>query len=1342
MPRDGYPVRVGRWRIPSRPRAILVEFSELYDRKDDVLAELWESYSVDSISGEWDYVEPVLFGHAAARVIEKWWSEVSGPAHRRTIAQFHEWMTGSGLLYLKSHVNAIGTIFTTHATMLGRALSAQGRTPDDGLGDDTPESLAEAQGVVAKHSLESKCAQAADVFTTVSEITAKEARLLHGREPQPVLPNGIDLSVIDELAPASERSAARQALEATATRFLGEPVGDAAFLCVSGRYEFHNKGIDLLLEALGRMNETDGKPVVLFALVPAGHSGPWVGPEERDSTAEGLEDVLDSTTHKLFALEDDPIAQGCARFGLRNAPGSRVRVLHVPIYLHEADGLWNRTYESVLSCMDLSCFPSYYEPWGYTPQESLAVGVPTITSDYAGFGRWAESEGLGREDGVTVLPRVHRDHEAILADLTGYLEQFLVERPAREAIFDTCRRTAARTAWSDLIANYDAAFEAAHGSVDKRVASGEALSPRSRPSVRLAPSREGRTPQLQPFDVAATLPTELQGLERLSRNFWWAWNPDAERLFAELSPESWEACGHNPVTLLCRVYPEDLERAAKDADYLARLERVLARLDAYMNERPATWTTPSSDGGEARVEATHPVAYFCAEFGLHESFPIYSGGLGILAGDHLKSASDIGLPLVAVGLFYRRGYMTQRMSIAGEQIADDATNDPSRLPVEPVLGDDGQPVRVRLAFPGRDLWVCAWKAQVGRVELFLLDTDVPENREEDRAITHHLYGGDSSDRLKQEIVLGRGGARLLRALSIVPGAFHINEGHAAFSTIERVRYLVLDHGLSFEEAREAVRATTAFTTHTPVPAGHDRFAEDLMRRYFSGTASRLGLSWERFYELGQLGEERGDFNMTHLALNLSTYSNGVSRLHGDASRELLSDVWPSLLTDEIPIDTITNGVHLGSWVAPEISELLVGTRTTDGAAFSKNAKSVDLARLWDAKQTTKGRLAKAVAANLKATFLARHDSPTLLEKLQLGIEENALWIGFARRFAPYKRAHLLFRDRERLRALLSNTERPVRIFVAGKAHPRDQLGQEILSDIFHASRSEDLAGRIFFVENYEMDLARLLVQGVDVWLNNPTRMMEASGTSGMKAAANGGLNLSIGDGWWPEAYDERNGWQIGIGREYEDQDLQDEQDSASLYRLLEEELVPAFFERDASGRPPEWLDRVQAALATIPAQFNTDRMVTEYASKAYGAAAAASKALQARDFALPRSWAREKARLRKSFRELSVVSVDVADMTGLVMGDTVHARVELDLAGLAPGEVVVEMVLGHRRGEGDLTNPRSIPLEPVPVGGGKPGAFFGEARIERSGQYAYGLRVRARSTRDAPDSLREFARWL
>ncbi len=1337
----GVPVRIGRWRTPGRPRCILVGFSGLYEQKNGILAGLWERHHVDSIAGDWDYVEPVLFSIAAAKVIERWWEEYLAPFHRRAIVQAHEWMTGASLLYLQERIPSIGTVFTTHATMLGRALASLGITPDpqaadNGLGGKTAEELARIHGVQAKHSLEGVCARKADVFTTVSAITAAEAELLHGRKVDPLLPNGIDLAVVDELA-AGDRGATRAELQRVAKAVLGEDVGDAAFLALSGRYEFHNKGIELLLDALARIAGADGRRVVAWLLVPSGNSGVRGELLERlaaggTGTAAG---PIGLCTHNLFDEERDPVHAHCKRLGIDNRAGSRVKVVQVPIYLRPDDGLFKREYEAVLAAMDLGVYPSYYEPWGYTPQEALAVGVPTITTDLAGFGRWALAAGLDQDDGITVVRRERVPYADVVAATAGAIERFLGARVDVAQQRERCRAAAGRTAWKDLFANYLDAYDKALAAVHQRSTAG--VMQFRLPRRALPSPGSGTTPRLQAFEASTTLPQALRGLERLARNFWWCWNGGVRGLFEELAPD-FAAAGENPVAFLQGISLDALDKKARDPDYLRRLQAVLKRFDAYMAAAPRALAL--HDGVDVpAISPQHPVAYFSAEFGVHHSLPIYSGGLGILAGDHLKSASDLGVPLVGVGLFYQFGYMSQQLASDGQQIAADKENRPAKLAVDVVRAADGRPLEVSLPLPGRELFLRAWRAMVGRVPLYLLDTNLPQNRAEDRLITRNLYGGDVEARIQQEIVLGRGGVRVLRALGLRPAVYHMNEGHAAFLTLERTSRLVRGEGLPFDAAREYVAATTLFTTHTPVPAGHDRFAEDLLRRYFGDAEEWVGLPWDRFFALGQASGGTVEFNMTYLAMNFAGYVNGVSKLHGLASQQLLHGFWPGLLESEVPVATITNGVHLATWTQPGVAKLLRGDDDAVRPADFARAPRIAGAELWRVRQGNKALMLDALRTSLTRCFHARGDSPVVLSAMLAGLDDKALWLGFARRFAPYKRAHLLFTERERLQRLLSNAERPVRVVVAGKAHPRDKLGQEVLKSIVQIARSPEFIGRVIFAEDYDIALAKALVQGVDVWVNTPTRMEEASGTSGMKAAANGVLNLSIADGWWPEAADGGNGWTIGGSQVYGSHELQNQADATALYRLLEEDVVPTFFARDGAGVPGAWTEMMTNCLATIPTQFNTDRMVEDYLQQAYRPLARQYFAQQAEKKAPARERAKEHQRVRHGFEKLKILSATTVEMQDFKVGQHLDVHLEVELGPLQPTDVVAELVL--TRGEGARAETIVVPLQHRGAKSGTVHTFEGGYRIELAGPYQHGMRVRVPTSGRHDAKVRGLVLW-
>jgi phosphorylase/glycogen(starch) synthase len=1304
----GLEVRVGRWTIPGHPRAVLVEFSRLYEIKDGILAGMWERHRVDSLRGGWDYAEPVLFGYAAGIAIELWADAFLTPRRREAAAIFHEWMTGSGLLYLRDRAPAVGTLFVTHATVLGRAIGSSGTTAVAAAGQRTPEEISREIGVPAKHSLEAATARIADVFATVSPITAEEAHTVLGRDADPILPNGLDLDVVDALRGEVPRDEVREALARVAEALLGEDPRASAFLCTSGRYEFVNKGLDVLLESLAELEREAGTGVVLFVLVPAGSAG-WRTEMRQRLTGKQPADgpLRGPVTHQLVDWDGDPVQRASAALGFDNAPGRRVRIVHVPIYLDGKDEFLPHSYEAVLAAMDLSCFPSFYEPWGYTPAESIAVGVPTVTTDYAGFGRWTADSGLGPDDGIFVLPRAGRAHADAVSGLAAWLGAFLRDRPDREALAAACRRTAERLSWDVLIEPYlEALRSAEERSAERRRERIVAPLWESRPLERGVVMK----PRIERFDVAAELPRELLPLRHLAQNLWWSWDPDAPALFADLSPDVWRETGHNPIALLRRARADDLAERADDPAYLARIDAVVQRFETYLL---APRKTPENG----------PIAYFCLEFGLHESLPIYSGGLGILAGDHMKAASDLGLPLVGVGLFYREGYLRQTLGPGGGQIDAPERNDPVDLPLRVVPGQDELPLEVGVRVPGGTVQLRAWELRVGRIPVYLLDADIPANREEHRRITRRLYPADRETRLLQEILLGKGGMRFLRAADQKPSVLHLNEGHAAFAPLERLSHLVRTPGLAFPEALEAVRASTAFTTHTPVPAGHDVFHEDLLRRHFSDTVDWIGASWESFLELGGAGGAR-EFNMTHLACNLAGSVNGVSRRHAEVTRELLHPLWPESLVSEVPVRPVTNGVHLASWTHPDLVRLLgVADRPITRKDFRSRAAELGDRDLWELRISANVRLRAEIRRRLVEPGhrgLGRGVLRRALDRLQ----RPALTIGFARRFAPYKRADLLFTDPERLDRLLSDDGRPGLVVIAGKAHPADGQGQDLLRRIVEISRSERFAGKVIFLEGYDLDLARELVQGVDVWLNTPTPPLEACGTSGMKAAANGVLNLSIADGWWAEVEHDHGGWTIRPRRLTGEEDLRDALDAEALLDLLEVEVFPLFYDRDPLGLPRRWLRRVREALEFLPPEFSAERMVDQYWREIYSPLVRRQSDVAMSDYQAARAAAEERRRRRAAFDGARVLAAGHTDLAELKLGDALRAWMEVRLDGLAPEDVRAELVYGGVASDADLAEPRVVALEREEGPTADAIRFEGVLSLDEVGTRGIGIRLR------------------
>lgn len=681
------------------------------------------------------------------------------------------------------------------------------------------------------------------------------------------------------------------------------------------------------------------------------------------------------------------------------------------------------------------------------------------------------------------------------------------------------------------------------------------------------------------------IPGELSRLPELAYNLWWTWSPEAQELFRRLDPGLWESTDHNPIRLLAQT--DRLRAAASDPGFAALYERVMRDFNAYLEggERPFR-----EDGSR------DPVAYFSMEFGLHESLPIYSGGLGVLAGDHLKSASDLGVPLVGVGVLYAQGYFRQRLNAEGRQEEAYESFEPELRPLRPVRNGAGEEIRVSVELPGRELRLKVWEVRVGRVRLLLLDADIPENREEDRRLTARLYGGGERVRLAQELILGVGGVRALRAAGLHPDVYHMNEGHAAFLGLERIRELVAG-GRSFEEARELVAESSVFTTHTPVPAGHDRFSPELFWEFMGGWPRALGTDREGLWNLGHREEEWGPtFNMTVLALRLSRARNAVSELHGEVTRGM----WGNLFSGNgSAITHITNGVHTWSWLAGELGELFdeyagpAWRERVEDPAVWEFVREIPAGELWRVHLKLKERMLRFVEERLRAQR-ERAGLPPLP-----AFDPEALTLGFARRFATYKRATLILSDTERLKRIVHGPGRPVQFVFAGKAHPADEPGKEFIRALYRASEEEGLAGRFVILEDYDMNIARHLVQGSDVWLNNPRRPLEASGTSGQKAALNGAPNFSVLDGWWREAYDGENGWAIGEERKYASPEEQDAADADSLYRTLEEEIVPLYYRREGSGVPEGWVAVMKRAVKTVAPAFSTQRMVREYAERLY-----------------------------------------------------------------------------------------------------------------------------------------------
>lgn len=835
---------------------------------------------------------------------------------------------------------------------------------------------------------------------------------------------------------------------------------------------------------------------------------------------------------------------------------------------------------------------------------------------------------------------------------------------------------------------------------------------------------EEPTGRVQTFQVFPDIPQPLEALSELSRNFWWIWQPDAVELFRRLDRDLWEAVQHNPVKLLGRIDQQKLAAAAADEGYLAHLARVHEAFGRHLSEKG--WYR-----GAHAAQGDLCVAYFSAEFGLHESLPIYAGGLGVLAGDHLKSASEIGLPLIGVGLLYRQGYFQQYLSADGWQQESYSELDFYNLPVEAQRYTDGSPVVIRVDMPDNAVFCKVWKAQVGRIPLYLLDTNLPENAPADRDITARLYGGGAEMRIRQEIVLGIGGVRALDALNLKPNVFHMNEGHSAFLALERIRKLLDGGTLGFDEARQQVMATDVFTTHTPVPAGIDMFPPDLMLKYFKAYIPSLKLSEEGFLALGRedVTNPKQGFSMAVLAIRLADSVNGVSKLHGEVSRRMWHNLWPGVPADEVPIGHVTNGIQVRSWLSPDVLFVLDryissrwATNPADQSVWEGVAQIPD-EELWRAHERGRERLVGWARQVLREQLLARGAAYEEVLLADQALDPEALTIGFARRFATYKRGALLLRDAERLKRLLDDPKRPVQIIFAGKAHPADQGGKELIRTIVNFARDPSVRRRVVFIENYDISIARQLVQGVDVWLNTPRRPYEASGTSGMKAAANGVLNCSILDGWWVEGYAADLGWAIGHGESYADLNQQDQIESQLLYDLLEKQIVPLFHNRGVDNIPHEWIARMKNCMRRLVPVFNTNRMVREYAEKFYVPSHIRGMTLAADGLARSIALAQAKSQYRQKWGKIKIGGVHTSGNGHYRVGESVQVDALIDMPDIDPQTLRVQLYAGPVNSAGSIEDPRVSPMTLGKEMG--PGRYLFTGRIDcrSSGQQGFSIRV-------------------
>ena len=782
------------------------------------------------------------------------------------------------------------------------------------------------------------------------------------------------------------------------------------------------------------------------------------------------------------------------------------------------------------------------------------------------------------------------------------------------------------------------------------------------------------TPSWTRIIITRQLPERLRHLEELAKNLWWCWNQEAIDLFESIDVKLWKQSKGNPLELLDRIKLSKYKELSNNEEFLARMDSVYARFNAYMQEK-ANRPGPS-------------IAYFCMEYGIDTSLKIYSGGLGILAGDYLKEASDMKVNMTAVGLLYKFGYFTQKLSAQGDQVSTYEPQDFAKAPVTPIRDEEGKWITISLSFPGRTVYARLWKAEVGRTDLILLDTDFEDNRDEDRRMTHQLYGGDWENRLKQEILLGIGGVRALRALGINTEVYHCNEGHAAFMGIERMREYVNNDNLNYLEALEMVRSSSLFTTHTPVPAGHDAFTEDMLRVYMSHMTDHLKCDWTAFMQLGKINaSDPGErFSMSILAANLSQEVNGVSWLHGKVSQKIFANMWPGYLPEELHVSYVTNGVHYPTWTAPEwkaIHARVFGdefqTHHYDKSCFS-GIRNISDDEIWRTRNLLRHRLIDAVKQILSDTSATAHYSPQQIVKIKKTLRDDILTIGFARRFATYKRATLLFRNLDRLDQIVNDPKHPVQFLFAGKAHPADGAGQDLIKRIIEISKMPQFIGKVVFIPNYDITIAKLLVQGVDVWMNNPTRPQEASGTSGEKAVMNGVMHFSVLDGWWVEGYKPGAGWALQMERTYDNQEFQNELDSATIYNIIESDIAPQFYNKDNNGISADWIATIKNTISDVACNFTTNRMMEDYLNQFYIPLSKRTAELGRDNFKTAREIALWKENMRREWNGIEIIEnlKSEALATPMVLGQERFSKIVIKLGDVNPEDIGIEVVIAEQ----------------------------------------------------------------
>ncbi len=1225
----GLRIRVGKWKIIGEPTVILVDFSQYFSQKDEIFSDFWQEYGLDSLTGSWDYIEPCLFGYASAKVIENFY-EFYTSANDKIVVQFHEWMTGSGILYLKKHCPQIATAFTTHASVLGRCLAGNNMSLYSSLQYFEGDSVANQFNMRAKYSMEKLSALNVDVFTTVSEITDAECKQFFKKSADVITPNGFENDFVPK-AEAYEKisNLSRKKIISIVEEKTSTKISQNAFLIInSGRYEFKNKGIDVFIKALGELNKSNiEREVVAVIAVPA----------------YNVDEQRDAILNEIRANE------------LNNLQSDKVKIIFIPSYLDGKDGLVNIPYFDFLTGFDLSIFPSYYEPWGYTPMESLAFGVPSVTTSLAGFGRWMNNGKYDLSKALTVIERTDDNTKEVINKIKNTIEEFLNNSSEENKVLKAkAMELSSSVVWEKLIDNYIEAYDKAIAKTEIR----KGMYSHKQTQFEDFNKRInwGEAPNWKKIFVKQKMPSSLEFLQTLSKNLWWTWNSEAYELFEYIDKEKFLQFERSPIHLLESLSQEEIDNLLKDETFLEKINKVEQLFNSYMQE--------------AENKEGDMIAYLSMEFGLHDTLKIFSGGLGMLAGDYLKQASDSNKNMIGIGLLYRNGYFTQQITKEGYQISAQYPQKFTHLPLQAEKDENGLWRKITLSFPGRNIYAKIWRCDVGRIPLYLLDTDIEENNAEDRAISNQLYGGDWENRLKQEILLGIGGVRLVEELRLPVVLYHNNEGHSAFSSLERMRNYIQKYSYSFKQAQELVRSSTLFTTHTPVPAGHDAFSEELMRTYLGYFADQLHLSWNEFFSLGKQGEEKDSkFSMSVLAINFSQYVNGVSKIHARVSRDMFSYLYKGYFPRELHIDYVTNGVHHSTWASKVWLELY-----KEGLEKIYN---VEDSLIWNTHNNEKKTLIEFVKKRLKHDFTKRAENPQLYFQTIAELSEEKLIVGFARRFATYKRANLLFTNLERLKQIVDSG---VVFIFAGKAHPQDGAGQNLIKHIIEISKMPEFIGKIIFLENYDMYMAKHLIRGVDLWLNMPTRPLEASGTSGEKAVMNGVVNFSVLDGWWAEGYNPKAGWALPEEKTYESDEYQNALDSEMIYDIFENEIIPTYNFKDENDIRVKWVEKIKHTIALIAPHFTMKRQLDDYYSKFYNDMFKRFTDLNKENALLAKQYADWKIQIKSLWNAIELLEVKIPDVenTNIELNDIFTAKVSLLLGEISPEHIGVEMIIADK----------------------------------------------------------------